>query len=91
MYSGYGIAFDGKGSWSFSDDFARNVIMYGVDNSSSFHTDNLQNDFLILGERSFGAPEKKFSINFTKSKIKFCLSLHYNADNSYLFVNGKEI
>ena len=22
---------------------------------------------------------------------KFCLSLHYNGDNSYLFVNGKEI
>ena len=35
--------------------------------------------------------KKKFSINFTKSNTKFCLSLHYNADNSYLFVNGKEI
>ena len=32
-----------------------------------------------------------FSINFSKAKTKFCLSLHYNADNSYLFVNGKEI
>ena len=28
---------------------------------------------------------------FTKSNNKFCLSLRYNADNSYLFVNGKEI
>ena len=37
--------------------------------------------------RGFGAPEKKFSINFTKAKTKFCLSLHYNGDNSYLFVN----
>ena len=37
------------------------------------------------------SPEKKFSINFTKANTKFCLSLHYNADNSYLFVNGKEI
>ena len=25
------------------------------------------------------------------SNIKFYLSLHYDADNSYLFVNGKEI
>ena len=33
----------------------------------------------------------KFSINFSKADIKFCLSLHYNADNSYLFANGKEI
>ena len=35
--------------------------------------------------------KKKFSINFTKANRKFCLSLHYNADNSYLFVNGKDI
>ena len=40
---------------------------------------------------SFGSPKKKFSIKFTKSNSKFCLSLHYNADNSYMFVNGKEI
>ena len=39
---------------------------------------------------SFGAPENKFSINFSKVNTKFCLSLHYNTDNSYLFVNGKE-
>ena len=34
---------------------------------------------------------KKIDINFTKVKGKFCLSLHYNTDNSYLFVEGKEI
>ena len=50
MYSGYGIAFDWKGLWSFNDDFARNSIVFGVDNSSSSHTDNLKNDFLILSE-----------------------------------------
>ena len=32
-----------------------------------------------------------YSINFTKENIKFCLSLHYNGANSYLFVNGTEI
>ena len=31
-----------------------------------------------------------YSINFTVTK-KFCLSLHYNGANSYLFVNGTEI
>ena len=31
------------------------------------------------------------SINFTVTKKKFCLSLHYNRANSYLFVNGTEI
>ena len=32
-----------------------------------------------------------YSINFTQTKKKFCLSLHYNEPNSYLFVNGTEI
>ena len=35
--------------------------------------------------------QKKISINFTKANTKFCLILHYNADNSYLFLNGREI
>ena len=32
-----------------------------------------------------------YSVNFTVTRKKFCLSLHYNRGNSYLFVNGKEI
>ena len=32
-----------------------------------------------------------YTINFTVTKNKFCLSLHYNGGNSYLFVNGTEI
>ena len=32
-----------------------------------------------------------YSINFTKENTKFCLSLHYNGANSYLFVNDTEI
>ena len=32
-----------------------------------------------------------YSTNFTVVNKKFCLSLHYNGDSSYLFVNGKEI
>ena len=31
-----------------------------------------------------------YSINFTENNKKFCLSLHYNGANSYLFVNGTE-
>ena len=38
-----------------------------------------------------GSPKKMFSINFSKTNTKICLTLHYNSDNSYLFVNGKEI
>ena len=35
--------------------------------------------------------KKQFDINFNKANTKFCLSLYYNDDNKYLFVNGKEI
>ena len=98
VYSGYEITFDSAGSWSFDICFARNVIIFGVDNSSLSHSDNCKNNSLILGKdptfRSngrFSSPEKKFSIDFTKANTEFCLSLHYNADNSYLFVNRKEI
>ena len=35
--------------------------------------------------------KKKLNINFTEANTKLYLSLHYNADNSYMFVNGKEV
>ena len=98
MYNGYGIIFDSAGSWSFNNDTARNVIIFGVNNSSSTRANNPKNNFLVLGEGPvlgingmFGSTEKSFSINFSKSNTKFSLSLHYNADNSCLLVNGKEI
>ena len=48
-------------------------------------------DQIYCINESFRFPEKNFSINFSKSNTECCLSLHYNHDNSYLFVNGKEI
>ena len=35
--------------------------------------------------------EKIYSNNFTVATKKFCLSLHYNGGNTYLFANGTEI
>ena len=65
--------------------------------NSSSYIDNKKKDILILGkgptqrlEHTLTA-EKFYSINFTKENTKFCLSLHYNGANSYLFVNGTEI
>ena len=65
--------------------------------SSSSKIDNRKKDILILSkgatqglEHTLSA-EKLYSINFTKKNTKFCLSLHYNGANSYLFVNGTEI
>ena len=65
--------------------------------SSSLHIDNKKKDILILdkgptqGLEHTLTAEKLYSINFTKENTKFCLSLHYNGANSYLFVNGTEI
>ena len=57
-----------------------------------------KNNILVLGKDFVqginGATidaEKLYNTNFTKKNKKFCLSLHYNGTNSYLFVNGTEI
>ena len=48
LYSGYGIAFHGLGSWSFGNDFAGNAETFGVENSSSSVTKNRINKVLVL-------------------------------------------
>ena len=65
--------------------------------SSSVNVDNKKNDILISGkgptqglEHTLTA-EKMYSINFAVTGKKFCLSVHYNGANNYLFVNGTEI
>ena len=96
-YSGYGIGFHRETSFSIGNEIGKNVIIFGVDMSLSTKIDNRKKDILILGkgptqglEHTLSA-EKMYSINFTVTKKKFCLSLHYNGANSYLFVNGTEI
>ena len=92
-YSGYGIGFDGHGTFSFPiGGFGQNVIIFGVDISSSVDVDNKKKDILILGEghtqglyKTALTAEKNYSINFTVIKKKFCLRLNYNGTNSYLF------
>ena len=66
--------------------------------SSSTHANKKTKNVLVLGrdfiqvtDNTTIYAQKMYSINSTKSNTKFCLSLHYNASNSYLIVNGKEI
>ena len=80
-YSGYSIRFDRKGSYSIGDEVGRNMIVFGVDMSSSPHTDNKKKDILILGkgpiqglEHTLTA-EKLCSVNFTKENTKFFFEL----------------
>ena len=62
------------------------------------HANNKVNNVLVLGKTLVQGingttiyAEKMYSTNFTVNNKKFCLSLHYNGNNSCLFVNGKEI
>ena len=66
VYSGYGIAFGGKGEWSFENDLARNAIIFGADISWLTRADNFKSNFIVLYEGDtfgingcFGTPEKK--------------------------------
>ena len=73
------------------------VVLLGVENSSSSRADNLKSNFLVLGEGptygingNFDSSEEKCSINFRKAKTKFCLSLRYNPNNSYFLLIEKK-
>ena len=75
-YFGYGIGFD-RNSFSIDNEIARNIIIFGVDMSSSAIIGNQKKDILILGkgftqglEHTLAA-EKLYSINFTKRKKKY--------------------
>ena len=103
-YKGYGIYFDEGGSFSKGNIInGKNVLIFGVDESSLVHANNKANNIYFMGDLFVQGiidttlyAEKIYSQNFTqpsKSK-KFALSLHYNGygngGDSYLFVNGKQ-
>ena len=49
-YSGYSIGFDRKYFFSIGDEFGRNIIIFGVDMSSSPLIDKKKKDILIHGK-----------------------------------------
>ena len=77
-YSGYGIAFGRRSSFSFpGGGFGQNVLIFGVDMSSSAHIDNKKKDILVLekgptqGLEYTLTAEKMYSYNLTVAKKKF--------------------
>ena len=65
--------------------------------SFSKHENNKANNIYVMGKDYITKindnkiyAEKMFYRNFTEPGKKFILRLHYNGDNSYLFVNGTE-
>ena len=75
----------------------RNAIISGVDMSSSIHATNRANNIYVMGEGLIQGihdttlyAEKNYWRNFTDPGKKYIISLHYNGDDSYLFVNGRQ-
>ena len=104
-YEGYRICFDEGGTFSHTakeghfdhTTLARNVLIFGADMSFSSDANNKANNIYVMG-KDFAEgindntlyAEKQLRKNFTEPGKKFVLSLHYNFNSSYLFVNGTQ-
>ena len=104
-YKRYGICFDERsefdhtitdGGFTHTTD-AGKVSIFGADMSFSVHATNRANHIYLMDtgltqgiNNTTIYAEKNFYRNFTDFDKKFMLSLHYNGDDSYLFVNGRQ-
>ena len=104
-YKGYGICFDDseefthvrkRGNFSDTTD-GRNAIIFGIDMSFSKHANNKANNIYVMGKDYIQKINdtkiyagKMYYRNFTDPGKKFALSLHYNGNNSYLYVHGNQ-
>ena len=104
-YKGYGICFDERSQFGhkITEDGrahttnGRNVLIFRVDMSFSAHATNRANHIYLMGDGLTQGindttlyVEKNYWRTFTDPGKKFVLSLHYNGDNSSLFVNGRQ-
>ena len=104
-YKRYVICFDESEEFTqvrkrgnFNDTtLARKVIIFGVDMSFSKHANNKASNIYVIGKDYIQKindttiyTEKIYYRNFTDPGKKFVLSLHYNDNNSYLYVNGNQ-
>ena len=104
-YKGYGICFDGRSQFghTITEDGrthttnGRNLLIFGVDMSFSAHATNRANHIYLMGDGLTQGindttlyVEKNYWRNFTDPGKKFIISLHYNGDESYFFVNGRQ-
>ena len=104
-YKGYGICFDERSQFGHTiteggfkhTTNGRNVLIFGADTSFSAHATNRANHIYVMGDGLTQGindttiyVEKNYWRNFTDPGKKFVLSLRYNGDDSYLFVNGRQ-
>ena len=97
-YKGYGICFD-EGS-QFGHTMAEGghthitngikVLIFGADMSFSIHrTNRAKHIYVMCDGLTQGIQDTTLYVE-KKPNIKFVLSLHYNGDDSDLFVNGRQ-
>ena len=104
-YKGYGICFDERSQFGHTitkngrthTTKGRNISIFGVDMSFSAHATNRANHIYLMGDGLMQGindtklyVEKNYWRNFTDPGKKFIISLHYNGDESYFFVNGRQ-
>ena len=104
-YKEYGICFDERSQFGHTiteggfthTTNGRNVLIFGADMSFSVHATNKANHIYLMGDGLTQGindttiyVEKNYYRNFTDAGKRFVLSLHYNSDDSYLFVNGRQ-
>ena len=104
-YKGYGICFDEESQFGHAitengrahTTNGRHVSIFRVYMSFSVHATNRANNIYVMGDGLTQGindttlhVEKNYWRNFTDPGKKFVLSLHYNGDDSYLFVNGRQ-
>ena len=104
-FKGCGICFDERSQFghTITEDGrahttnGRNVLIFGVDMSFSVHVTNRANNIYVMGDGLTQGihdtklyVEKNYWRNFTDPGKKFVISLHYNGDESYFFVNGRQ-
>ena len=94
VYRGYGTGFDSRSEFSLPDgSMGKNIIIFGVDMSSSLRIDNKGKDILIFGiglTQGLNdiklAAETQHSINFLRSNRNFCLRFY-----NILYVHASKI
>ena len=104
-YKRYGICFDERSQFGHTKTEngrahttnGRNVLIFGVDISFSAHATNRANHIYLMGDGLTQGindttlyVEKNYWRNFTDPGKKFIISLNYNGDKSYFFVNGRQ-
>ena len=97
-YKGYGICFDEGGTFGIGNiNNDRSVLIFGVHESSLVHANYKANNIFIMDDGFVQGindmtlyAEKIYNQNFTQPNKKSVLSLHYNDNDGYLFINGKQ-